>query len=135
MRRVFHTRAGWHRIALVVLLLALLAIFMWTKNIIPAVVVLVPLLCTIDRIIHTEYIIEDGRLTVGRGRYSKSRTVNTGSIRSVVRSRQALGTVSCIVVVTDEGTFTLTPENEDSFLKALANATAEAKRQNTNTEE
>lgn len=117
------------------LLLALLAIFMWTKNIIPAVVVLVPLLCTIDRIIHTEYIIEDGRLTVGRGRYSKSRTVSTGSIRSVVRSRQALGTVSCIVVVTDEGTFTLTPENEDSFLKALANAIAEAKRQNSDIEE
>lgn len=118
MRRVFHAKAGRGKLAVIAVLAAVLVYLMWVKLAVWAVVALIPLLCLIDNVINSEYVIDRDALTVRRGRFLGSRTIALAEIGEVRCRAGGQG----VEIVCGGSTMAVTPENAESFAKALRDA-------------
>ena len=118
MRRVFHSKAGRGKLAIIAVLAAVLVYLMWVKLAVWAVVALIPLLCLIDNVINSEYVIDRDALTVRRGRFLGSLTIALAEIGEV-RCRAGGGGVERVCGGRANAD---TPENSESFAKALRDA-------------
>ena len=91
---------------------------MWVKLAVWAVVALIPLLCLIDNVINSEYVIDRDALTVRRGRFLGSRTIALAEIGEVRCRAGGQG----VEIVCGGSAMAVTPENSESFAKALRDA-------------
>ena len=84
MNRIFHARITWYHYFLLVLLTFNLVGALWSKIILPAVLLGILLIFVIEKIIHTTYTITpDGMLEISGGRFSKRKSIPIADIKEM----------------------------------------------------
>jgi hypothetical protein len=127
MTRIFH-----HRFTLGarcgVLLLALLSIyFVWIKSILIGIVLVLLDVLIIERVLHSEYIIDDRYLVIYRGRFARKVKIDLRTVRSCQPLRAVMGCVHYLLLEYGDGRQqSLQPEDEASFIHCLMQHVASA---------
>lgn len=125
MPQTFQSRIQISSIILLVLLLALAIYFMWNTNGLMIAITLFLMCVVIEQIIHTEYRIADGILTIHRGRLMPEKRIEISSILRIERiNRLRIGghtLKSYIFITCANGQIeTITPKNIDDFIAAIS---------------
>lgn len=125
MNRIFHARIAIGQY-LFILLAAVLAVYgLWEKHILPAVLFMLLLIVSIERLIHTTYTVTpDGRLLLYFGRFSRSKEIGLKDITAVERaSSMQVGrwAVMRYVLVRygEDECVALLPVKEEEFIRLL----------------
>lgn len=125
MNRIFHARIAIGQY-LFILLAAVLAVYgLWEKHILPAVLFMLLLIVSIERLIHTTYTVTpDGRLLLYFGRFSRSKEIGLKDITAVERaSSMQVGrwAVMRYVLVRygEDKCVALLPVKEEEFIRLL----------------
>lgn len=120
MARTFH-----HRFTLGskcgIILFALIALYLfWVKAVIVGFLLVVLNVMVIERVLHSEYIIDDDTLTVYRGRFAKSRVIPLADIKSCRPVNTGLGLAHFLLLEYGQHKYvSLEPDQEASFIKCL----------------
>lgn len=83
MFRTFHAKTPvsiWLLLAILVMVTGYAA---WRKEAVLLALALVLITLLIERIIHTEYVVQDGKLHIRKGRFTKTQTIDIGQIRTI----------------------------------------------------
>lgn len=84
MNRIFHARIHFAMYMLVILLTMCVGWAFWNKALLTGTAALLLLVITVERIIHTVYVLTaDGRLVIDRGRFARRRTLWLADIKRV----------------------------------------------------
>ena len=124
MIRTFHAKTPATSWTLLVVLAMVAGYAAWRKEAVMLAVALVVVTIIIDRIIHTEYSIDNGTLTIRNGRFAKTRSID---IREIQRIDQASGmriggkTVGTflILILTEGRELTVCPKDETDFINQI----------------
>ena len=95
--------------------------FLWHPtpiNIFAGVVFTIITILVIDRLLHTSYIIEDGVLTIERGRFGGKKSINISDIGNVEKVK-TLFTHYVLVEYSGMKHAAISTINEDAFIKAI----------------
>lgn len=87
MNRTFHARIAGGQYLFLVLAGALTFYYLWEKQIVIAVLLMLLLVVNIEKLIHTTYILTaDGKLILFSGRFSSKKEIRLEEITSVERA-------------------------------------------------
>lgn len=129
MRRSFHHRFTIGAACGIVLLLALAIYAFWVKSIGLGVMMALLLTIVAERTLHTEYAIDDDKLTINKGRLAKELTIDLAAITACHPMTTVFGMVRCLVITygSDNRLVAVQPCNERAFVELLRKRIAEAK--------
>ena len=86
MNRIFHARILWYQYFMLAVFSFNALSFLWCKNILFAVVMMVLLVIVIEQIIHTQYIVtSEGEVQLFYGRFIRKKMIPIREITSVQR--------------------------------------------------
>lgn len=87
MNRIFHARIAVGQYLFLIMIAALAVFGLWEKHIFVAVIAMLWLVISIERLIHTTYTITpDGKLVLFFGRFSRGKEILLKDITSVERA-------------------------------------------------
>ncbi len=87
MNRIFHARIAVGQYLFLIMIAALAVFGLWEKHILVAVIAMLWLIVSIERLIHTTYTITpDGKLVLFFGRFSRGKEILLKDIISVERA-------------------------------------------------
>lgn len=125
MNRIFHARIHFAMYMLVILLTMCVGWAFWNKAVLTGTAALLLLVITVERIIHTVYVLTaDGRLVIDRGRFARCRNLWLADIKRVEKCRRfCVGGRSVLsyllLVCVNDRQVAVMPVNEDEFMEAL----------------
>lgn len=135
MNRIFHARIAIGQYLFLVLTTIIVIYAMWMQHAVMAVLFMLLLVISIERLIHTTYTLTtDDRLLLFYGRFSRSEEISLKDIISVERaSSMKIGRFAVMrYVLVKYGTrgkcAVLLPVKEDMFIKTLTNRLNEVKK-------
>ena len=121
-------RSFKHRLAPVSLLMPviLMVLAFWLllypklSNFIVGMLLVFVIVLMLERLLHTEYVLEDHRLIIHRGRFLKTIVINLDEIVEVKPVRRKLIPLRYILIEYGQGkTVGVQPVNENGFLKEM----------------
>lgn len=121
MKRSFEHRVSWVEIAGTVVLALTALWFLWHRspvNIIVGCAFTVVVVSVIDRLLHTTYIVDNGTLTIERGRFGSKRTISLEDIDRVEKVK-TLFTHYVLVEYSGMKHAAISTINEDAFIKTI----------------
>ena len=124
MSRTFHAKTAVTSWLLLVILALVTGYSAWRKEVVLLALSLVVITLVIERVIHTEYILQDGKLHIRKGRFSKPDTIEISRIRSIDQaSGMRIGGKSLstfLIISLDEGReVMISPKDETGFIKQI----------------
>jgi hypothetical protein len=125
MNRTFHQRFTLASKCAILLFALLTFYFLWIKNVIPALLLVIALVIMIERVLHTTFTFlqdEDGvqMLIIYRGRFSRQQTIRVGDIVKVTKMRAVFGLSNYLLVQYGAcHLISLQPDDENLFMAEL----------------
>ena len=125
MNPIFHARIPVGIYFALILLTTGCVIALWHKLPVFVVILMLCMVFTIERIIHTTYTLTDDMLIVSRGRFTHRKNIPLSAIRRIEKcrivrlGRYSLMSYLLIVYDTDEKFLSVMPVKEDEFLEKL----------------
>lgn len=124
MTRTFQEKTSVGTVILLVVLLAVTVYFMWIVNGILIALSLVLMLLVVERIIHSQYVVDHDSLMVYHGRFSQNKVIPIDSIQRIERiNRIRIGNRTLqsylLIVYGDEKSVAVNPKNEDEFIQTI----------------
>ena len=125
MNRIFHARIAVGQYLFIILAGAMAVYGLWEKNILIAVLFMLLLVVSIEKLIHTTYTVTpDGKLVLSFGRFSRSKEILMKDITSVERASSMqvgrFAVMRYVLVKYGEGKCAvLLPVKEEEFIRLL----------------
>lgn len=124
MSRTFHAKIPLSSWALLTLLILTTGYAAWRKEAPLLVLSLVVTTLLIEQIIHTEYVLQDGKLQIRKGRFSKPHEIEVAEIQSIDQaSGMRIGgkalTTFLVIVLKGGKEVTVTPKDETGFIQQI----------------
>ncbi|MGX8682410.1 MAG: PH domain-containing protein [Bacteroidales bacterium] len=124
MNRIFQARITLGQYLFLLLVTGMTFWALWTKNIGLALMMVIVLLLSIEKLIHTTYTITgDGSLVLYYGRFMKGKTIPLGDITKVesAYSMSIFGfkLMRCVLVHHNQKTEALMPVKEKEFVELI----------------
>lgn len=124
MTRTFQEKTSVGSIVLLVALLAVAVYFMWIVNGILIALSLILMLLVVERIIHSQCVVDHDSLMVYHGRFSPTKVIPIASIKRIERiNRIRIGNRSLqsylLIVYGDDKSVAVNPKNEDDFVQTI----------------
>ena len=125
MNRIFHARIAAGQYLFVILAGTIAVYGLWEKNILVAVLFMLLLVVSIEKLIHTTYTVTpDGKLVLSFGRFSRSKEILMKDITSVERASSMqvgrFAVMRYVLVKYGEGKcVVLLPVKEEEFIRLL----------------
>jgi len=125
MNRIFQARITLGQYLFLFLVSAMTIWALWDKHIILALLLVVILLVSIEKLIHTTYTLTpDGNLVLYYGRFMSGKTIPLKEVTGVERAYSirmfGFGMMRCVWVHHGKKTEALMPVKEADFLDAIA---------------
>lgn len=113
-----------------IIVLALLAFYLfWSKSVVAALVVVVPLVAVIERVLHSCYVVREDDLVIHRGRFLRDLSIPLDTIRSIRPMTTTWGLVHYLLIeYGDQRLVSVEPQQEQNFVDCLRKRIAENKR-------
>ena len=121
MKRTFHSRFTMSAKLTIILLGIASFLLMWRMSI-AALPVMMMLVISIERVIHTEYVFtEKGTLIISRGRFARTVTIDLAKVNGIRQVRNVWG--RWLVIECADGSRTaVQPRNEGEFIRMIYKA-------------
>lgn len=121
MTRSFHHRTTLGAICGIVLFLLLAVYAFWIKNVIVGLLMAFLLIILMERTLHSQYVISDGKLIIDNGKLSKTKVIMIGQINSCRPMTSVFGIVRYLLITygANDAMVSVQPVNEAAFVAAL----------------
>ena len=121
MTRSFHHRTTLGAICGIVLFLLLAVYAFWIKNVIVGLLMAFLLIIFMERTLHSQYVISDGKLIIDNGKLSKTKVIMIGQINSCRPMTSVFGIVRYLLITygANDAMVSVQPVNEAAFVAAL----------------
>ena len=121
MTRSFHHRTTLGAICGIVLFLLLAVYAFWIKNVIVGLLMAFLLIILMERTLHSQYVISDGKLIIDNGKLSKTKVIMIGQINSCRPMTSVFGIVRYLLITygANDAMVSVQPVNEAAFIAAL----------------
>ena len=121
MTRSFHHRTTLGAVCGIVLFLLLAVYAFWIKNVILGLLMAFLLIVLIERTLHSEYVISDGKLIIDNGKLSRNKIIEIGQINSCRPMTSVFGLVRYLLITygSDNVMVSVQPANEIAFVATL----------------
>ena len=124
MNRIFHARIAIGQYLFLLLVAGVTVWALWDKHIVLAVLMVILLVLSIEKLIHTTYTLtSDGHLVLYYGRFMKGKTISLQEVTGVERVCQirlfGVGLLRCVLVHHGNKTEALMPVKEEEFIEVI----------------
>lgn len=124
MNRTFHSKVRFDQIVYLILLTALCVFLIWEKQAILSTIIGLLIVVLIERIIHTEFILSEKAITINKGRFTKSKSVQLDDILDVeIKTTTKFGShylmKYILLTLKDKRYIGITPSNIEECYKAI----------------
>jgi hypothetical protein len=124
MNRIFHARIAIGQYLFLLLVTGVAIWALWDKHIVLAVLMVILLVLSIEKLIHTTYTLtSDGHLVLYYGRFMKGKTISLQEVTGVERVCQirlfGVGLMRCVLVHHGNKTEALMPVKEEEFIEVI----------------
>ena len=124
MNRIFHARIAIGQYLFLLLVAGVTVWALWDKHIVLAVLMVILLVLSIEKLIHTTYTLtSDGYLVLYYGRFMKGKTISLQEVTGVERVCQirlfGVGLMRCVLVHHGNKTEALMPVKEEEFIEVI----------------
>jgi len=124
MNRIFHARIAIGQYLFLLLVAGVTVWALWDKHIVLAVLMVILLVLSIEKLIHTTYTLtSDGHLVLYYGRFMKGKTISLQEVTGVERVCQirlfGVGLMRCVLVHHGNKTEALMPVKEEEFIEVI----------------
>lgn len=105
-----------------ILLFLLLALYaFWIKNAVVGLVMAFLLIVLVERTLHSEYIISDGKLIINNGKLARAKTINIQEIHDCKPMTSVFGLVRYLLLTygASDRMISVQPQNEAAFITTL----------------
>jgi membrane protein YdbS with pleckstrin-like domain len=105
-----------------ILLFLLLALYaFWIKNAVMGLIMAFLLIVLVERTLHSEYIISDGKLIINNGKLARAKTINIQEIHDCKPMTSVFGLVRYLLLTygASDRMISVQPQNEAAFITTL----------------
>ena len=121
MTRSFHHRTTVGAVCGILLFLLLALYAFWIKNAVVGLVMAFLLIVLVERTLHSEYIISDGKLIINNGKLARAKTINIQEIHDCKPMTSVFGLVRYLLLTygASDRMISVQPQNEAAFIMTL----------------
>ena len=121
MTRSFHHRTTVGAVCGILLFLLLALYAFWIKNTVVGLVMAFLLIVLVERTLHSEYIISDGKLIINNGKLARAKTINIQEIHDCKPMTSVFGLVRYLLLTYEasDRMISVQPQNEAAFITTL----------------
>ena len=121
MTRSFHHRTTVGAVCGILLFLLLALYAFWIKNAVVGLVMAFLLIVLVERTLHSEYIISDGKLIINNGKLARAKTINIQEIHDCKPMTSVFGLVRYLLLTygASDRMISVQPQNEAAFITTL----------------
>ncbi len=121
MTRSFHHRTTVGAVCGILLFLLLALYAFWIKNAVVGLVMAFLLIVLVERTLHSEYIISDGKLIINNGKLARAKTINIQEIHDCKPMTSVFGLVRYLLLTYEasDRMISVQPQNEAAFITTL----------------
>ena len=121
MIRSFHHRTTVGAVCGILLFLLLALYAFWIKNAVVGLVMAFLLIVLVERTLHSEYIISDGKLIINNGKLARAKTINIQEIHDCKPMTSVFGLVRYLLLTYEasDRMISVQPQNEAAFIMTL----------------
>ncbi len=118
--RTFHHRFTLGAKGGIITFVVLAFYFFWVKSFVLGLLLTVMAVLIMERVLHSEYVLADGKLIIRRGRFAKSRAIALRGIKSCRPMTTTFGLVHYLLIeYGDNKLVVVEPEQEQAFVEQL----------------
>lgn len=121
MTRSFHHRTTVGAVCGILLFLLLALFAFWIKNAVVGLIMAFLLIVLVERTLHSEYIISDGKLIINNGKLARAKTINIQEIHDCKPMTSVFGLVRYLLLTygASDCMISVQPQNEAAFITTL----------------
>lgn len=121
MTRSFHHRTTVGAVCGILLFLLLALYAFWIKNAVVGLIMAFLLIVLVERTLHSEYIISDGKLIINNGKLARAKTINIQEIHDCKPMTSVFGLVRYLFLTygASDRMISVQPQNEAAFITTL----------------
>lgn len=121
MTRSFHHRTTVGAVCGILLFLLLALYAFWIKNAVVGLIMAFLLIVLVERTLHSEYIISDGKLIINNGKLARAKTINIQEIHDCKPMTSVFGLVRYLLLTygASDRMISVQPQNEAAFIMTL----------------
>lgn len=121
MTRSFHHRTTVGSVCGILLFLLLALYAFWIKNAVVGLIMAFLLIVLVERTLHSEYIISDGKLIINNGKLARAKTINIQEIHDCKPMTSVFGLVRYLLLTygASDRMISVQPQNEAAFITTL----------------
>lgn len=121
MTRSFHHRTTVGAVCGILLFLLLALYAFWIKNAVVGLIMAFLLIILVERTLHSEYVISDGKLIIDKGKLSRSKVVELNEIHDCKPMTSVFGLVHYLLLTygASNRLLSVQPQNEAAFVATL----------------
>lgn len=121
MTRSFHHRTTVGAVCGILLFLLLALYAFWIKNAVVGLIMAFLLIVLVERTLHSEYIISDGKLIINNGKLARAKTINIQEIHDCKPMTSVFGLVRYLLLTygASDCMISVQPQNEAAFITTL----------------
>ena len=121
MTRSFHHRTTVGAVCGILLFLLLALYAFWIKNAVVGLVMAFLLIVLVERTLHSEYIISDGKLIINNGKLARAKTINIQEIHDCKPMTSVFGLVRYLLLTygASDRMISVQLQNEAAFITTL----------------
>lgn len=121
MTRSFHHRTTVGAVCGILLFLLLALYAFWIKNAVVGLIMAFLLIVLVERTLHSEYIISDGKLIINNGKLARAKTINIQEIHDCKPMTSVFGLVRYLLLTygASDRMISVQPQNEAAFITTL----------------
>lgn len=121
MTRSFHHRTTVGAVCGILLFLLLALYAFWIKNAVVGLIMAFLLIVLVERTLHSEYIISDGKLIINNGKLAHAKTINIQEIHDCKPMTSVFGLVRYLLLTygASDCMISVQPQNEAAFITTL----------------
>ncbi len=121
MTRSFHHRTTVGAVCGILLFLLLALYAFWIKNAVMGLIMAFLLIVLVERTLHSEYIISDGKLIINNGKLARAKTINIQEIHDCKPMTSVFGLVRYLLLTygASDRMISVQPQNEAAFITTL----------------
>lgn len=121
MTRSFHHRTTVGAVCGIFLFLLLALYAFWIKNAVVGLIMAFLLIVLVERTLHSEYVITDGKLIINNGRLSRSKVIDLTEVHDYKPMTAVFGLVRYLLLTYGASgrVVSVQPQNEAAFVATL----------------
>ena len=121
MTRSFHHRTTVGAVCGILLFLLLALYAFWIKNAVVGLIMAFLLIVLVERTLHSEYVISDGKLIINNGKLSRSKVIDLAEIHDCKPMTAVFGLVRYLLLTygASNRVVSVQPQNEAAFVATL----------------